>query len=278
MRQLSKKMLFVVLILAAALPALMPSAAQAKKSKIPLLRMATTTSTVDSGLLDYLLPFFEKEFKVKMEVISVGTGNAIKLGQSGDVDVILVHARSAEDQFVADGYGVNRRDVMHNDFLIVGPKSNPDGLKKDDKAADAFNIIAEKQTPFISRGDKSGTDIKEKEIWKAAGITPSGKWFLESGQGMGATLTMADEIGAYTLVDRATFIAYAAKVKLAPAVEGDPGLFNPYGVIAVNPKKSKYVKYDLAMKFVGWITSDAGQKLIGEYKVKGVQLFIPDAK
>lgn len=256
---------------------LSPAPAMAKK-KPPILRIATTTSTVDSGLLDYLLPFFEKKFGIRVEVISVGTGKAIKLGESGDVDVVLVHAREAEDRFVADGFGVNRRDVMHNDFLIVGPKDDPAALKETKTAVDAFKQIAQKQMPFISRGDKSGTDIKEKEIWKKAGITPSGKWFLESGQGMGATLTLADEIGAYTLVDRATFLSYKAKTRLVPLVEGDPGLFNPYGVIAVNPKRSKYVKYGLAMKFIGWITSEEGQKLIGEYKMQGVQLFIPAAK
>ena len=278
MRQFSRKMLFAIILLAAVLPAVMPTAAHAKKNKIPVLRMATTTSTVDSGLLDYLLPYFEKKYGVKMEVISVGTGKAIQLGYSGDVDVVLVHARSLEDQFVADGYGVNRRDVMYNDFLIVGPPANPVGLKKDDKGTDAFKKIANAKAPFISRGDKSGTDIKEKELWKAAGITPEGKWFMESGQGMGATLTMSDELGAYTLVDRATFVSYAAKVKLSALVEGDPTLFNPYGVIAVNPKKNKYAKYDLAMKYVDWMTSDEGQKLIAGYKIKGIQLFIPDAK
>ncbi|MFA6450419.1 MAG: substrate-binding domain-containing protein [bacterium] len=273
-----KRLLTVAFALAAAAVILLPTASHAKKSKIPVLRMATTTSTVDSGLLDFLLPNFEKKFKVKVEVISVGTGNAIKLGESGDVDVILVHARAAEDKFVADGFGVNRRDVMHNDFLIAGPPANPAGLKKDDKGPEAFKKIADKQSIFISRGDKSGTDMKEKEIWKAAGIAPAGKWFMESGQGMGATLTMADELGACTLVDRATFISYKSKVKLTELVEGDAALFNPYGVIAVNPKKNKYVKYDLAMKFIGWLTSQEGQKLIGEYKVQGVRLFTPDAK
>ncbi len=271
-----KKTIASFVLLAVALTVF--SAAAPAKNKIPVLRMATTTSTVDSGLLDYLLPFFEKKFNVKMEVIAVGTGNAIKLGESGDVDVILVHARAAEDKFVADGFGVSRRDVMYNDFLIVGPKGNPAGLKSGEKATDAFKTIAEKQVPFISRGDKSGTDMKEKEIWKAAGIKPEGKWFMESGQGMGATLTMAGELGAYTLTDRATFISYKSKSRLVPIVEGDPALFNPYGVIAVNPKKNKYVKYDLAMKFIEWIVSEEGQKLIADYKVQGKQLFVPDAK
>ncbi len=278
MNSTSKRFFIFALVLAAAAIVLAPSVAHAKKPKIPVLRMATTTSTVDSGLLEYLLPGFEKKYGVKMEVISVGTGNAIKLGESGDVDVILVHARASEDKFVEAGFGVNRRDVMYNDFLIAGPQANPAVLKKDDKAVDAFRTVADKQLPFISRGDMSGTDIKEKELWKAAGVTPAGKWFMESGQGMGATLTMADELGAYTLVDRATFLSYQAKVRLVPAVEGDPALFNPYGVIAVNPKKNKYVKHDLAMKFIDWLTSEEGQKRIGDYKIKGVRLFTPDAK
>lgn len=277
MKRLHSHLLFSILSIFSIGGFLLPAPAMAKK-KPPILRIATTTSTVDSGLLDYLLPFFEKKFGIRVEVISVGTGKAIKLGESGDVDVVLVHARESEDQFVADGFGVNRRDVMHNDFLIVGSENDPAGIKDSETAIDAFKQIARKQTPFISRGDKSGTDIKEKEIWKKAGITPSGKWFLESGQGMGATLTLADEIGAYTLVDRATFISYKAKLRIVPLVEGDPGLFNPYGVIAVNPKRNKYVKYDLAMIFIDWITSDEGLKLIGDYKMQGVQLFIPDAK
>lgn len=277
MKRLRFHLLFSILSIFMIGGFLLLAPAMAKK-KPPILRIATTTSTVDSGLLDYLLPFFEKKFGIRVEVISVGTGKAIKLGESGDVDVVLVHARESEDQFVADGFGVNRRDVMHNDFLIVGPKDDPAALKETKTAVAAFKLIAQKQMPFISRGDKSGTDIKEKEIWKKAGIAPSGKWFLESGQGMGATLTLADEIGAYTLVDRATFLSYKAKTRLVPLVEGDPGLFNPYGVIAVNPKRNKYVKYGLAMKFIDWITSDEGRKLIGEYKMQDVQLFIPDAK
>jgi len=252
-------------------------AAHARRS-VTVLRMSTTTSTVDSGLLDYLLPKFEKKFNVKVEAIAVGTGKALKLGESGDVDVVLVHAREMEDKFVADGFGVNRRDVMHNDFLIVGPLSDPARIKGSKSAVDAFQRIADAKAPFISRGDNSGTDIKEKEIWKAAKITPAGRWFMESGQGMGATLTMSDEIGAYTLVDRATFISYKAKVRIAPLCEGDPTLFNPYGIIAVNPKLYKSVHYDLAMKLIDWMTSDEGQRLIGEYKVQGVQLFVPDAK
>jgi tungstate transport system substrate-binding protein len=251
---------------------------QARKQKPQALRLATTTSTVDSGLLDYLLPFFEKKYRVRVDVISVGTGQALKLGENGDVDVVLVHARELEDKFVADGSGVNRRDVMYNDFLIVGPKDDPAHVMGSKTALEAFRTISEKQYPFISRGDKSGTDVKEKTIWKQLGITPAGKWYIESGQGMGATLTLADELMAYTLVDRATFTSYKAKAQLISLFEGDPTLYNPYGVIAVNPNRNKYVKYDLAMKFVNWIISDKTQKLIGNYKMNGVQLYVPDAK
>lgn len=241
-----------------------------------VLRLATTTSTVDSGLLDYLLPVFGKDTGIDVHVVSVGTGAALKLGMNGDVDVVLVHARQEEDKFVAEGYGVNRRDVMHNDFLIVGPEEDPAGMSGEKNATKAMKKIAETESKFISRGDKSGTDMKEKELWKAAGITPEGKWFMESGQGMGATLTMADEVGAYTLTDRATFTSYNAKVRLKALCEGDPKLFNPYGIIAVNPKKHKGIQYGAAMKFIKWMTSEKGQKLIGAFKMKGVMLYVPD--
>lgn len=272
---ITKRLLFALTLIAAAAVGSLPASA---KVRIPTLRMSTTTSTVDSGLLDYLLPHFEKKYNLRMEVISVGTGKALKLGESGDVDVVLVHARALEDKFVSDGFGVNRRDVMHNDFLIVGPSGDPAKIKGMKDAGDAFKKIASSQSRFISRADKSGTDIKEKELWAAISVKPAGSWFIEAGQGMGATLTMADELRAYTLTDRATYLSYKAKVDLPPMVEGDPALFNPYGVIAVNPRKWKSAKYNLAMKFIDWITSPEGQKLIGDYRVKGVQLFVPDAK
>ena len=273
-----KRSAIVILLFIAGAMAFGASPALAKRNKTPLLRLSTTTSTVDSGLLDYILPAFEKKCKCKVEAISAGTGKALKLGENGDVDVVLVHARAAEDKFVDDGFGVNRRDVMYNDFLIVGPSSDPAGIKGDTDADAALKKIADKKKRFISRADKSGTDMKEKELWKVAGVTPSGKWYLESGQGMGATLTMADELGAYTLVDRATFLSYKAKVDLVALVENGKTLFNPYGVIAVNPRKYPKTHYDLAMKFIDWLTSDEGQELIGSYKVRGVRLFVPDAK
>lgn len=241
------------------------------------LRMSTTTSTENSGLLDALLPPFEKAHNVRVDVIAVGTGKALKLGENGDVDVVFVHARAAEERFVAEGFGVDRRDVMHNDFVVVGPKSEPEGLRDAQSAVDAFRRLAEGKALFISRGDDSGTHKKEKAIWKAAGIAPSGPWYSEAGQGMGAVLQIADEKRAYALSDRGTFITYGDTVDLVVLYEGDPILYNPYGIIAVNPAKHSHVKYDLAKKLIEFVTGREGQKIIAEYTVKGQQLFIPDA-
>jgi tungstate transport system substrate-binding protein len=244
----------------------------------PRLRMSTTTSTENSGLLKVLLPPFEKEAGVKVDVISVGTGKALKLGENGDVDVVLVHARPAEDKFVSQGFGVDRRDVMYNDFVIVGPKSDPDGLKKAKTAVEAFKILAEGKAPFISRGDDSGTHKKEKSLWKKAGITPKGAWYIEAGQGMGAVLQMAFNKKGYTLTDRGTYISQEGKLDLVILFQGDKALFNPYGVIAVNPAKHPKTQFALAKKFIDYITGPEGQKIIGSYKVNGKQLFFPDAK
>lgn len=264
---------FVSLCCIVALVALTLSVAGAETR----LRMSTTTSTENSGLLGVLLPPFEKANNLKMDVISVGTGKALKLGQNGDVDVVLVHARKAEDKFVADGYGVDRKDVMHNDFVIVGPKSDPAKLKDAKTAVDAFKRLAEGKAEFISRGDDSGTNKKEKALWKAAGIKPSGKWYVEAGQGMGAVLQMAFNKQAYALTDRGTFIAYEGKIDNPIVFQGDKSLFNPYGVMAVNPKKHPKAQYELAKKFIAYITGPEGQKIIGEYKKNGKQLFFPDA-
>jgi len=241
------------------------------------LKMSTTTSTEDSGLLKVLLPPFEKANNVKVDVISVGTGKAIKLGENGDVDVIFVHARPLEDKFVAEGYGVDRRDVMHNDFIIIGPKDDPAKVKEAKSAVDAFKRIAEAKAEFISRGDESGTHQKEKEVWKAAGIKPEGKWYMEAGQGMGQVIQMAYDKKAYTLADRGTYLSYVGKIETPILFEGDKVLANPYGVIAVNPQKSPGVQFELAKKFIDYLTSPEGQKIIAEYKVNGQQLFFPDA-
>lgn len=244
------------------------------------LKLATTTSTEDSGLLDVLLPEFTKDTGYEVKVIAVGTGQAIEMGEAGDVDVILVHSRAAEDKFVADGFGIDRRDVMYNDFLIIGPAEDPAGIKGSADTLKAFAAIQAKQAPFVSRGDDSGTDKKEKGIWEKAGIKPEGAWYMESGQGMGDTFRMADEKKAYTLIDRATYLALKDKYQLEIIIEGDKSLLNPYGVIPVNPDKFPDVDYEGAAKFAEWLTSDKGQKMIGEFGVKefGQQLFVPDAK
>jgi len=242
------------------------------------LRMSTTTSTEASGLLPVLLAPFEKANNVKVDVISVGTGKALKLGENGDVDVVFVHARPAEDKFVAEGYGVDRRDVMYNDFVIVGPKSDPAKIKEAKTAVDGFKRLAEGKADFISRGDDSGTNQKEKELWKAAGVKPEGRWYIEAGQGMGEVLQMAFDKKGYTLADRGTFIAYEGKLDLVILLEGDKALFNPYGIIAVNPQKHPKANYDLAKKFIDYVTGPEGQKVIADFKVNGKQLFFPDAK
>ncbi len=242
------------------------------------IRLATTTSTDNSGLLAVLLPPFEQKYDVKVDVIAVGTGKALKLGENGDVDVVLVHAPEAEKEFVDKGYGINRRDVMYNDFVLVGPRDNPARVKKNSTAAEAFKTIALAKAPFVSRGDDSGTNKKEKKIWELAGVEPEGKWYMEAGQGMGAVLQIADEKRAYTLTDRGTWLAYAGKLDLAILLEGDPELFNPYGIIAVNPGVYPYVNYTGAMQLIDWITSPEGQKIIGDFKKNGQALFVPSAK
>ena len=238
------------------------------------LKLSTTTSTQDSGLLKVLLPPFEKKFNCKVDVIAVGTGQALKLGEAGDVDAVFVHARKLEDKFVADGFGVNRRDVMYNDFAIIGPKGDPARIAMAKTAAEALTFIASKGAIFISRGDKSGTHTKERELWQAAGIEPKGSWYVESGQGMGPVITMATERQGYTLADRGTYNAFKGKkTDLVVLFQGEKGLFNPYGVIAVNPKRHPHVKRDLALKFIDYVTSPEGQGIIAGYKVNGEPVF-----
>jgi tungstate transport system substrate-binding protein len=239
------------------------------------IKMATTTSTENSGLLDVLLPPFESRFGVRVDVIAVGTGKALKLGENGDVDVVLVHSRDVEDEFVREGFGVNRRDVMYNDFVIVGPFDDPAGVGGSSDVVHVFKKLYRNKTPFVSRGDDSGTHMKEKKLWKISGIEPEGEWYIETGQGMGATLIIASEKRAYCLCDRGTFAAYKDKLELAVLSEGDNRLHNPYGIIAVNPAKHPHVKYVYAMALVGWVTSSEGQKIIAEYKKSGEILFCP---
>lgn len=241
------------------------------------LRLSTTTSTESSGLLKVLLPPFEAAHNVKVDVIAVGTGKAIKLGENGDVDVVFTHDPDLEDQFMAAGFGANREKVMHNDFVVVGPAADPAGLKDAKTAAEAFQRLAEGKASFISRGDESGTHQKEKALWKAAGIEPKGAWYVPAGQGMGEVLNMADEKRGYALTDRGTYIAYQSKIELPVLFEGDPVLFNPYSIMAVNPAKHPHAKYDLAKKLVEFVVSREGQKLIAGYTLHGKQLFFPDA-
>lgn len=264
------------------------SAAPAATPQVQEMILATTTSTADSGLLDAILPAFERAYGVRVKVVAVGTGQALKLGQDGNADVVLVHARAQEDQFVAEGWGVDRRDVMYNDFVLVGPKQDPAGITGMATAAEAFKAIAARQATFASRGDESGTHAKEKSIWKQAGIEPEGDWYNSLGQGMGDTLIFANEKGAYTITDRGTYLSMRDKLpNLIILVGGDSiaqntdkSLLNPYGVIAVNPAKHPHVRFDLAEKFIDWITSAETQKRIGEYGVDkfGQPLFYPSAK
>lgn len=245
------------------------------------LILSTTTSTADSGLLDYILPDFEERSGLEVDVIAVGTGQALQMGEAGDADVVLVHARALEDAFVANGHGTERYDVMYNDYIIIGPSADPAGIGGMDKAAEAFSMIAEAEAPFISRGDDSGTHVKEQAVWEAAGIEPSGGWYQSAGQGMGAVITIAGEQGAYTLSDRATFVAFQAEspdTDLEILVEGDPILFNPYGVIPVDPETHPGVNYEGAQQFADWITSLEAQELIASFEVNGEQLFTPDSE
>jgi len=240
------------------------------------LKLATTTSTENTGLLDELLPAFTASTGIEVDVIAVGTGKAIALGENGDVDIIMVHARSKEDSFVADGYGVNRRDLMHNDFVVLGPSSDPAGIGGTSSAADALEKISRNAADFVSRGDDSGTHTREKELWSAAGITPSGTWYKEAGQGMGAVITMANDLEGYTLSDRGTFLAMMDKIDLVVLVEGDSKLFNPYGIIAVNPALHEHANYEGAMSLITFLTSGKGQSIIGDFRKNGEQLFYPD--
>lgn len=244
------------------------------------ITLASTTSTQNSGLLDYLLPLFTKESGIEVRVVAVGTGQAIKLGERGDADVLLVHDTQAELEFVRQGYGIERLAVMHNNFVIVGPKKDPAGVAGMTDAVEALRKIAKSRSTFVSRGDDSGTNRKELRLWKQAGVAAqaaSGTWYKEAGSGMGATLNTAAGLDAYTLTDRSTWAAFGNRGNLVILVQGDPPLFNPYGVLPVNPKLHPYIKSAEALQFVDWLTGGAGQKAIAQYKIKGEQLFFPDA-
>ena len=252
-----------------------------------VLRLATTTSTADSGLLDAILPGFEAAYNARVDVVAVSTGQAIEIGQAGDADVILVHARAREDAFVEEGSGLARYDVMYNDFIIVGPTDDPAGVQGMTSAAEALAAIAAAEAPFASRGDDSGTHTKELSLWEKAGVTPEGDWYNSLGQGMGETLTFANESNAYTLTDRGTYLSMSATLpNLAIMVGGDSiadnadsALLNPYGVIPVNPELSANINAELAQQFVDWLISPEVQEQIGQYGVEefGQPLFYPNA-
>ncbi|MFQ6117806.1 MAG: substrate-binding domain-containing protein [Candidatus Bipolaricaulia bacterium] len=261
---------------------LLASRYQSTGASQEVLVLATTTSTYDSGLLERLNPVFEARFNVRVKVIAVGTGAALRHGRDGDADVIIVHARAAEDEFLKGGWGINRRDLMFNDFVIIGPKDDPAGIRDSASAVEAFRRIAGSESLFISRGDNSGTNMKEQEIWERAGISPGGEWYLAVGKGMGDTIVQADQMGAYTLSDRGTFIALRDRISLIILVEGpikggDPLLINRYGVIAVNPARHPGVNYQMAMAYIGFLTSPQGQRIIADFKEDGEQLFYPTA-
>jgi tungstate transport system substrate-binding protein len=252
-------------------------AAQAEEK---FITVASTTSTEQSGLFKYLLPMFEKKTGIHVRVVAVGTGQALDIGRRGDADVLLVHAKPLEEKFIAEGYGVKRQDVMYNDFVLIGPKSDPAGVAGTKDVAAAFRKINEAQAPFVSRGDRSGTHFAELEIWKLAGIDiakAKGPWYRDTGQGMGPALNTAAAMNAYILSDRGTWLSFKNRGELTIAVEGDRRLFNQYGVMLVNPARHPHVKVALGQAFIDWLLSAEGQQAIADYKINGEQLFFPNA-
>ena len=242
--------------------------------------VSSTTSTQDSGLFGHILPLFKAKTGIEVKVISQGTGQALDTGRRGDADVVFVHAKAQEEKFVADGFGVKRSPVMYNDFVLIGPKSDPAGIKGSKDIAKALTTIKDKKAPFISRGDKSGTHAAELGLWKAASVDiekDKGDWYKAIGQGMGAALNTAGSSNAYVLSDRATWISFKNKGDLAIVVEGDKRLFNQYGVILVSPAKHANVKKDFGQQFIDWLISPEGQKAIADYRINGEQLFYPNA-
>jgi tungstate transport system substrate-binding protein len=242
--------------------------------------VASTTSTQDSGLFGHILPLFKAATGIEVRVVAQGTGQALDTGRRGDADVLFVHAKSQEEKFVADGFGVKRFPVMYNDFVLIGPKSDPAGIKGQSDIVAALQTIKAKASPFISRGDRSGTHIAELDLWKAAGIDiakDKGPWYKEIGQGMGAALNTASASNAYVLSDRGTWISFKNRGELDIVVQGDKRLFNQYGVMLVNPAKHPHVKKEPGQAFIDWLVSATGQKAIADYKIEGQQLFFPNA-
>lgn len=244
------------------------------------ITVASTTSTEQSGLFKHLLPIFEKKTGIDVRVVALGTGQALDMGRRGDADVVFVHAKPLEEKFVAEGHGVERQEVMYNDFILVGPKSDPAKVAGAKDIVGALERIAQAKARFASRGDRSGTHFAELQLWKAAGLDPAKEkpsWYRETGSGMGPTLNTASGMNAYALTDRGTWLSFKNRGQLEIAVQGDKRLFNQYGVILVNPAKHSHVKKDMARQFIDWLVSDQGQKAIGEYKINGQQLFFPNA-
>lgn len=267
-----KKWIAIVIVMVLLFPFLFELPAQDSKPQ-DRIKMATTTSTENSGLLDVLLPAFEKRYGIRVYAIAVGTGKALKLAENGDVDLVLVHAPEMEKEFVKKGFGINRTGVFYNDFVVVGPKEDPAQVKSLKKVADVFKKIARGKFMFISRGDNSGTHKKELDIWNQANISPQSLWYLETGQGMGTTLNIANEKKGYCLVDRGTFISFEDKVELVIISEGDPFLKNPYSVIAVNPARHSHVRYKEARIFIDWLASEEGKNLINGFRKNEKILF-----
>lgn len=271
--KIPQRLLILGLILAclSALPAQTQSGSPTASMR---LKLATTTSTEQSGLLGYMLPVFEKKTGYKVDVIAVGTGASLKIAQNGDCDIVLVHARSLEDAFMAAGFGQERRDVMYNDFIVLGPARDPAGLRGLKSAKDALSAIAAKSAIFVSRGDNSGTHVKEKELWGAAALKPVGSWYKEAGQGMSQVIMMAEQLGGYTLSDRATWLAVKNTAPgLAILFEKDPALLNPYGIITVNPAKWPHVNLAGAKALMDFFTGPEGRDLITSFKIGGEQCF-----
>lgn len=266
---------FVALAIAFVCLSCGPSFAQDKS-----IVVTSTTSTQDSGLFGHILPLFKAKTGIDVRVIAQGTGQALDTARRGDADVVFVHAKPQEEKFVADGYGVRRHDVMYNDFVLIGPKSDPAGVAGTKDIVAALTAIKAKQAPFVSRGDRSGTHQAELALWRAAGVDiakDEGPWYREIGQGMGAALNTASAMNAYVLADRGTWISFKNRGDLAVAVEGDRRLFNQYGIILVNAEKFPHVKKEDGQAFIDWITSPDGQKAIADYKIGGQQLFFPNA-
>lgn len=265
---LMSRILFILLL---ALPA------QAQQKYITV---ASTTSTEQSGLFRHLLPIFERKTGIQVRVVALGTGQALDVGRRGDADIVFVHAKPLEEKFVAEGYGVRRYEVMYNDFVLIGPKSDPAAVAGGKDVVRAFQKIHQTRAAFVSRGDKSGTHFAELELWKAAGIDMAkdkGPWYRETGQGMGPALNTAAGMNAYILADRGTWLSFKNPAQLVIAVEGDKRLFNQYGIILVNPAKHLGVKREMGQAFIDWIISDEGQRAIAAYRIDGQQLFFPNA-